>query len=198
MATTQPTIRCLLVILSVALMSTGCASGGGIKDSDPHLVGNRDMNYDHVIVPGVRIGPVGLGTRVSDVVQHLGEPASVARSTFRGPGYDADEVYYYYQDECIEFTWMDSGVEPAVENGLRGINVTCDKWATADGLHVGMPIKDVISHLGAYCPSNRDDGSLIVATKDGIWFDAPNRNGDVTRILVMPVQTTWGGMCSDR
>jgi len=184
------------LISAIALMSAGCA-GDGVKASDPHLVGKRDMNYDHVIVPADRIGPVGLGSKVSEVVQHLGEPDSVSRSTYRGPGITSDEVYYYYRDECIEFTWQDTGLEPTVENGLRGINVTCGKWVTQDGLRVGMPIKDVISHLGAYCASNRDDGSLVVATKTGIWFEAPDRNSDVTRILVMPTQTSWGGMCTD-
>jgi len=197
MAMTHSTIRSLLVILSVALMSAGCATGAGIKDSDPHLVGNRDMNYDHLIVPGTRIGPVGLGSKVSGVVQHLGEPDSVSRSTFRGPGYDADEVYYFYQDECIQFTWLDSGIEPKVENGMRGINVTCGKWATADGVRVGMSVKDVVSHLGAYCASTRDDGSLLISTKEGIWFDAPDRNGAVTRILIVPTMTNWGGMCPE-
>lgn len=198
MTTIYLTIRRFLPALSVALIITGCvSSGGGIKESDPHLVGNRDMNYDHQIVPGVRIGPVRLGGSVSDAIQHLGEPDRAWRSTFRGPGYNADEVYYYYNDECIQFTWSDSGVEPQIENGWRGINVTCDKWQTADGLHVGMPIKDVISHLGQYCASNRSDGSLLVSTKEGIWFDAPNRNSAVTRILVMPASNSWGGMCKD-
>ena len=197
MATTHSMVRCFFEMSAVVLLCAGCVAGGGIKDSDPHLVGKRDMNYDHLIVPGVRIGPVGLGSPVSNVVQHLGEPSNVTRSTFRGPGYDADEVTYYYDDECIQFTWMDSGIEPTVENGLRGINVYCGKWSTADGIHVGTPIKDLISHLGQYCPSNRDDGSLLITTKEGIWYEAPNRNGAISRILVMPVMDNWGGICKD-
>jgi hypothetical protein len=192
--------RLFLATLSVALIIisiTGCASSGGIKATDPHLVGQRDMNYDHLIVPGVRIGPVRLGGSVSDAVQHLGEPDRVFRSTFRGPGYDADEVYYYYNDECIQFTWQDSGVEPLIENGWRGIIVTCAKWTTADGVHAGMPIKEAITHLGQYCPSNRSNGSLLVVTKEGIWFDAANRNSPVSRIIVVPARTDWGGMCKD-
>jgi len=188
--------RLFLAALSVALV-TACAAGSAIRDTDPHLVGERNMNYDHLIVPGYRIGPVAMGGYVIDAVQHLGEPDRVHRSTFRGPGYNADEVYYYYRDECIQFVWEDTGVEPRVESGLRGINVFCDKWQTADGLHVGMPIREVIRHLGQYCASNRNDGTLIVSTKEGIWFDAPDRNGAVTRILVMPRQNSWGGMCRD-
>ncbi len=155
------------------------------------------MNYDHLIVPGYRVGPVRLGGAVSEVVQHLGEPDNVSRSTYRGGGYNADEVYYYYNDECIQFVWQDSGVEPQIENGYRGIMVTCDKWATADGLHVGMPIKDVITHLGAYCSTTRSDGSLLVITKEGIWFSAADRNSPVSAISVDPTETTWQGSCTD-
>jgi hypothetical protein len=190
-------IGLFLFTLSVALIMSGCATSGGIKDTDPHLMGQRDMNCDHLIVPGVRIGPVRLGGSVSDAVQHLGEPDRVYRSTFRGPGYNADEVYYYYNDECIQFTWQDSGVEPLIENGWRGIIVTCNKWSTADGVRVGMPIREVITHLGQYCASNRSNGSLLVSTKEGIWFDSADRNSRVSRILVMPQSNSWGGMCKD-
>ncbi len=173
-----------LASLAAALIIAGCAAD--IKATDPHLVGNRDMNYDHLIVPGDRIGPVRMGSSVSGVVQHLGEPDTVGRSTFRGPGYNADEVSYYYKDECIGFTWEDSGVEPEVESGLRGINVDCDKWATADGLHVGSSLKDVVSRFGEYCPIN-DDGRLVVETKNGIWFWAQYRNSPVSEISVVTV-----------
>lgn len=169
----------------------------GLKASDPHLTGARDMNYDHQIIAGDRVGPVRMGGLVTDAVQHLGNPDRVFRSTFRGPGYSADEVYYNYKDECIQFVWQDSGIEPRIENGLRGINVTCDKWSTPDGLHVGSSMKDVNAHVGRYCPSNRPDGSLIIATKEGIWYEAKDRYSPVTIIRVMPVMNTWQGMCTD-
>ncbi len=153
------------------------------------------MSYDHLIVPGERIGPVRMGGSVSGAVQHLGEPDNVVRSTFRGPGYDADEVHYLYHDECIQFTWIDSGVEPQVESGLRGINVYCDKWATANGLHVGSSLRDVISQIGEYCPSNDDDGSLTVETKSGVWFSAQDRNSPVSEISVVPASSHWD--CKD-
>jgi len=170
----------------------------GAKDSDPHLTGARDMNYDHLIIAGDRIGPVRMGGLVSEAVQHLGNPDRVFRSTFRGPGYFADEVYYnYYKDQCIQFVWMDSGIEPQIEKGLRGINVTCSAWSTPGGLHVGSSMQDVAAQIGEYCASNRSDGSLLIATKKGIWFEAKNRNSPVTIIRVMPVMDNWGGMCKD-
>jgi hypothetical protein len=169
----------------------------GSKSTDPHLNGARDMNYDNLIIAGDRIGPVRMGGLVSDAVQHLGNPDRVFRSTFRGPGYASDEVYYNYKDECIQFTWTDSGIEPTIEKGLRGINVTCGKWTTTDGLHVGSSMKEVGARIGQYCPYTRPNGTLLIATKRGIWFEAKDRNSPVSIIRVMPVMDNWGGMCTD-
>jgi hypothetical protein len=190
-------VRPFLAAVTLSSLLAGCAAGGGIKDSDPHLQGPRDMNYDHLIVPGERIGPASLNGKVSYAVQHLGEPDNVSRSTYRGPGYDADEVYYRYADECIQFTWQDSGVDPTIENGWRGIIVTCDKWKTPTGLHVGSTVQEVVAQLGDYCPTTRDDGSLLIATKSGIWYEAQDRNSPISAIVVVPTASNWGGMCKD-
>ncbi len=165
----------------------------GMKASDPRLTGQRDMNYDHMIIPGDRIGPVRLGGRVSDAVQHLGNPDRVTHFTSQG------EVNYTYfsEGECISFTWSDEGIEPEIEKGWRGIAVTCDKWSTPSGLHVGSSMKEVNAVIGQYCPTHRKDGSLLVASKSGIWFDAKDRNSPVSIIRVMPVMDNWGGMCTD-
>jgi hypothetical protein len=180
--------RCLAGV-AAALFVAGCA-GAGIKATDPHLAGNRDMSYDHLIVPGERIGPVRMGASVSSVVQHLGEPDWVKR-------FLADEVTYGYEDECISFTWEDSGVEPEIESGWRGINVTCDKWKTADGLRVGSSPRDIISQIGTYCADNKKDGTLVIASRSGIWFEAQDRNSPVSEISVVPSSTSWNGMCRD-
>jgi hypothetical protein len=58
-------------------------------------------------------------------------------------------------------------------------------------------MQDVNSHVGAYCPSTRPNGTMIIATKEGIWYEAKNRNSPVTIIRVMPVMDNWGGMCKD-
>ena len=194
----------LMASLSAVLLITGYIGAygyskypKGMKASDPHLTGQRDMNYDHMIVPGDRVGPVQMGGRVIDAVQHLGDPDRVTRSTFRGPGYSSDEVYYYYKDECISFTWEDSGIEPRIESGWRGINVDCDKWRTANGLHVGSSMKDVNNMIGKYCPTIRGDGSMLIITKEGIWFDAKDRNSPVSWIAVVPVTDNWGNACTD-
>ena len=193
----SPLVCLLALVLATRSYSNTWQQNTGVKASDPRLSGTRDMNYDHLIVAGMRVGPVSLGGPVIEAVNHLGEPERVDRSTFRGPGYNADEVHYRYKAECIDFTWQDSGIVPNIENGWRGVNVTCSKWSTSSGLRVGSSMMDVISRIGEYCAHNQSDGELIVATKGGIWFWAENRNSPVERISVVPVASDWGGMCKD-
>jgi hypothetical protein len=199
---TASSTRLILAFIATLLLA-GCETGGGnwhadsgVRDSDPHLNGPRDMNYDHVIVPGDRIGPVSMGGRVEDAIQHLGEPDKVNRSTFRGPGYNADEVYYFYKNECIRFVWIDSGVSPVIESGWRGINVTCSKWSTRGGVHVGLPLRDALRLLAndginRWCETTNNSREITILTLEGVWLEAPNRNGNVTRILVMPRQSSF-------
>lgn len=173
--------------------TAGAATHTGVFASDPHLVGNRDMNYDHLIVPGVRIGPVSLGAAALEAIQHLGEPDSVSR---RSRGLSVD---YYYDSECISFTWLDSGITPRVANGpahiRESIDVTCGKWRTEDGLGVGSPLQDVISLYPEYCLHKEDDGSLLIMTKEGIFFAAKNRNSPVNDISVVTKLADWQGYC---
>jgi hypothetical protein len=182
-------------------LATGCASSSnwqsntGVRPSDPQFTGPRNINYDRLIVPGVRIGPVAMGGEVLATIQHLGQPDRVDRSTI--PGFQP-EVYYNYDDECISFTWIDLGINPKIETGWRGINVTCDKWATLYGARVGMPVQDVVKTFGEWCPRVREDGTLLIATKQGIWFFAQDRNSPVTKISVVPTMTTWNGLCTDQ
>lgn len=202
----KSTLSLLAAPLLAAILLAGCAAGGGtwhpdsgVQESDPHLNGPRDMNYDHLIVPGDRIGPVSLGGRVADAIQHLGEPDRVNRSTFRGPGYSSDEVYYFYSSECINFTWIDSGMNPEIEKGWRGINVSCNKWATRGGVHAGMPLRDALNLLrydgiSRWCETNRESGSILIVTLEGLWLEAPNRNADVNWISVMPRQSRFADM----
>lgn len=176
---------CVFAVLFIS----ACAGGGsfyspddGIKSSDPQLVGSRDMNYDRLIVPGVRIGPVRLGGRVKDAVQHLGRPDRVSRqSETVWPG---DLVIYFYNDECIDFNWTDVGLDPKIWD--YEVRVTCNKWATSAGIRVGMPISEAISMLsGRYCASPTTDGTLSVVLKDqGIELFANNRNAPIRFIRV--------------
>lgn len=159
-----------LSVLALALTLTGSFGVGGQKlksgtrPSDPRLSGSRDMNYDHLIIAGDRIGPVKMGGLVSDAVSHLGNPDKVLRSTFRGPGYPSDEVHYWYKEECIEFVWMDSGINPTIEDGFRGLIVTCGKWSTPSGLRVGSSMQD------SQCSPRS-----VLPIQSARWL-APNRN----------------------
>ncbi|HEY6252003.1 MAG TPA: hypothetical protein VI685_18765, partial [Candidatus Angelobacter sp.] len=104
-----------------------------MKPSDPHLSGPRDMDYDDLIVPGTRIGPVAFGLRVTDAVRHLGNPDHINRRRYEGR---PNSVYYFYKAECIGFYWNDEGVEPVIDPSAE-IIVMCNKWTTSYGVHVG-------------------------------------------------------------
>jgi hypothetical protein len=199
------TYACFLTLasISLALFVTGTGyglvagssdKGKGAKASDPHLTGPRDMNYDHLIVAGERIGPVKMGGSVSDAVQHLGNPSIVKHLPNIPNEVGSNVVYYWYKDECIGFYWQDSGIDPVIEAHAYGINVTCDKWSTPDGLHVGSSVKDVSAHIGRYCPANPSNQpqDLFISTYQGIWYQAKDRNSPVTSIRVMPVGETAG------
>jgi len=186
---------CLSMLLLVVCLH-GCTSAGGsigLRNSDPQLKGQRDLQYDHLIIPGERIGPVHVGDTVTSVVAHLGNPDTV-RHQATAPGYP-DFVHYGYKDECIRFTWQDIGVEPKVDG--HDVSVSCGKWQTKNGLHVGSSVKEVVSEPGEYCAKNEDDGSLLIARKEGIWFYAADRNSPVMRIAILPAREKWNGLCKD-
>lgn len=195
---TRTNARLFWLAIPLTLLALAGCAGTGLRDSDPHLTGARDMNYDHLIVPNQRIGPVRMGGGVSEAVKHLGNPDRVWRSTFRGPGYTSDEVTYRYDEECIRFTWTDSGIDPEIEKGYRGINVTCGKWSTPEGLHVGSSMQDVAAHFSRYCTTNRRDGSLLLMTMEGIWFEARDRYSPVDEISVVPAPQSLSDLgCKD-
>jgi hypothetical protein len=135
-----------------------------------------------------------MGGKVSDAIQHLRQPDRVFRSTFRGLGVNADEVYYYCNSDCLYFVWLDAGIEPRIERGLRGIGVTCDRWTTSSGLHVGSSMKEVTARISQYCPVPTSNG-LLIQSKEGIYFESKDRNSPVSRILLMPANAPWN--CSE-
>ncbi len=205
----HPRLLCLAIVaFGLFLVYYGRAHAGpvkkGAKSSDPRLTGPRDMNYDHTIVPGVRIGPVRMGGLVSDAVQHLGNPDKVWR-TKPGPGLpSSDEVRYWYKDECISFSWQDHGIDPTIDEvgwGRFAMVVWCNKWSTPDGIQVGSSMRDLSSHLGEYCASNADLGNgdtLMIVTKQGAWYYSKGRNSPIDSISVVPATNTWNGMCNDK
>lgn len=190
-------LACCLV---ATLTETASPRGGAdyhrhvkMRSSWPHLNGERDMNYDHLIVPGNRIGPVEMGGSVQDAVNHLGNPDSIDwladGDTIGGNG----EVYYEYKKECIWFAWVDQGLDPKIESGMRGINVTCDQWRTADGIHVGVQPTDAVHDR--YCAIN-SGGDMEIELLNGIEFIAKDRYSPIKEISVVPQHDKWW-LCHD-
>jgi len=164
-----------------------------MKSSWPHLTGARDMNYDNLIVPGVRIGPVALGGSVEEVVRHLGNPDYINLGTFSG---STDAVRYIYNTECIWFTWHDSGLDPKVDVGGVGgevIGVDCDKWRTAAGAHVGSLPSEAVH--GEYCSRTMDKGDMYIEQLSGIEFAVNDRYSPIKQISVTPSHTQWWRGC---
>jgi hypothetical protein len=179
-------------LLAVGLLLTGgCAEeyhgvkvekDTGVRASDPNLIGPRIKTLDHLIVPANRVGPVILGGYVQDAIQHLGQPEYVWRQKFDQDSYGS--VYYRYKDDCLEFSWIDSAVSPTV---LGQIIVQCGKWATKDGVSVGMPLVQALQLIGRYCEQFRQDG-IEIFSQNGLWLTANHRNDVVRGIGVWSVK----------
>lgn len=195
----------LLTTLALMLFSAGYdqtygkgRDKSGLRPSDPQYDGPRDMNYDHVIIPGDRIGPMRLGGSVRDALRHLGNPDIVSREVCGGVRpCPPDTLYYWYtKNECTFFSFTDSGIDPEITS----MGATCVKWSTQDGVHVGTPMSELSSRLGVYCAvtmNSRGDHNLRILTKQGIWYEAKNRNSPVTMIGVQPAMNTWNGICRE-
>lgn len=176
--TDPPLLR--LGVFCFALFITGAYGGSGknpkgLRPSDPQLTGPRDTNYDHVIVPGERIGPVRLGGLVSDAVKHLGNPDSVYHN-----GSPTYSVEYAYKEGCLHFRWIDSGAEPVIDGVVW---VRCGTFSTSEGLQVGSSMQDVIGRVAKYCSRSDGNGYLEIQI-DGLSFGFVHRNSTVDQITV--------------
>ena len=167
-----------------AALLTGCASG--LLAADPQLNGPRNSNYDHVIVAGERVGPVRLGGLVTDAVAHLGNPDRVFHM--------ANQVDYVYNSECVQFHWANTGLSPTITSA----SVSCGKWSAADGLHVGLAITDYHPPT-ELCTFIFDTGYIRITGKNGILYEAENRNSPIKFIYVINPISRWNGMsgCQD-
>jgi hypothetical protein len=176
----------LYLFFAFAAFASACGSlpNSGLAESDPHLVGPRDLNYDHAIVPGQRIGPAEVSGTVGDVVQKLGNPDRLHRGIYGDP---TVVRYIYETNDCIWFDWSDSGVDPKI-NG-SGVHTDCAKFHTRTGIRVGMPLREALKLLpseGIYhwCEHTGSEGSLAIIAREGLELDAKNRNSVVSQITV--------------
>lgn len=185
-------VRNVFCAAACAALLLSCASDGDdIRDVPQAPPGS----FDTTIIPGLRVGPVAMGGYVDEIVARFGKPDRQERSTFRGPGYDADEVYYYYDRYCTRFTFYDKGLRPQVQSGMRGIHATCNRWALANGLRVGSSIQDVVRVMGEPgkvfdCKSGREAECALWYTS-GVVFKTRDRNSPVYDIYIVPSGTHW-------
>ena len=165
--------------LGLILLLSGCAT--------PHTSGTGPPDY--LIVPRVRIGPVGIGTEISKVRSVLGSPDRESR--YKEP-YEkgVDIVWNYYNSYCLHFQYAEKGLSPVVNWGISprwGITATCNRWKTAEGIHVGNQIAEVIRTYGEPdyldgCNSGRPE--CLLYYKSGICFKSERRDGPITEISI--------------
>lgn len=172
---------CALAVLCTLPLQTSC-----MAIPEEAAAASSIADYDNLIVPGVRVGPVALGGSVKEIMAKIGQPSSSKR--WRGVG-GHDEVRYTYDRHCLKFTWADEGLDPQVERGLRGIHATCSRWHTAEGIHVGSSIQDVVN---AYGPPHATLGNCdgrdvcMLGYSNGLRFQANDRNSPIVDIWVNP------------
>jgi len=167
-------------------MAAGCAG------APPEPAGQQD--FDNLIVPGQRIGPVAPGGYVDEVVKKLGEPDRVRSNTKRDPSKadDADTFIHVYNRYCINFPWVDKGLRPTIAYGFWGVNATCNRWKTDKGIAVGNSIQDVIK---AHGEPNKVEGcgaggdpECVLMYNSGVWFRTRDRNSPVREINIVPAR----------
>jgi len=189
------------IIAFAAALTTAMPFAG--KSAFSSEVGAEGFEYK--IFPGNSIGPVTIGATVHEVISKLGRPSRKLRDTYRDQNISADLITLIYRQHCISFSFYDSGVRPKIENAKLtkttdtppkfllsdrhlAIKVTCPLWQTADGLHVGSTIKEVLEKLGTpdidlNCNSDRPECTLVY--QEGIWFRTRNRHSPVFEIGVL-------------
>jgi hypothetical protein len=172
-----------LALLAVA----GCATQGTEHRAVTNYsagAAHGDGNYDHLIIAGVRIGPLYVDLPVSDVVKHLGSTKYV----FSDP-YQPALHRQYYDSECIQFFWTDRGLEPKIQDRLK---VFCAKWNTPNGSSVGMTIQQIIQRegggyviYGTCTGATKTFGDSCVLQYPGVVFWAASRNVPIDHIELL-------------
>lgn len=125
-----------------------------------------------LIVPGGRIGPVGLGDSEAMVARVLGQPAQREAT--------ADGRWMTWPRDGLE-AWFRGG--RVVRIMVRGNPA----YRTAEGIGVGADRERVLAAYGGAYQAEEDAESLIISFRIGIAF-ALDRGGRVTAVLVFPAR----------
>jgi len=177
----------LAVLYKIAVFAIPLMFVEGLSAQNITTKSTPSLDFDNLIVPGVRIGPVAMGGNVQEIVSKLGNPKKISRSTYRGYGYDADEVYYSYRGKYdVLFVWEDTGLRPVVENGYRGITTWSEYWVTEKGIHIGSSTEDIERAYGEPDKFRIESDGIYLDYNIGVVFFVKDRNSPVYCIYVMP------------
>jgi hypothetical protein len=139
---TDPSSRHRAVALAlVAAFAAGCQQGAA-PGSPPEPA--PTPRFDHVILPGQRVGPVSLGMTDDALIAVEGKAERRVDRT--------DEVEYRYADFNV--------VVDTDTHRVTRILVTSGQYALEVGVSVGMKDGEVVSLMGGSC--NPDDRPIVV------------------------------------
>lgn len=126
---------------------------------------------DMLIVPGVRIGPVNLGTTYAEIYKRFGDPGQTSFS-------DNDAIINYFYPGFVVT------VEKASDKIIQ-VTTSDPKYATASGIKVGISRLVAAKKLGVPAGDCDSHVGCNYWSGDGLWLDvAADQN--VKSIWVVP------------
>jgi hypothetical protein len=175
-----PHIQALATTFVVSMLLLGCGNSSivrGLQPSDTQFSGKPDLNYDHIIVPGKRIGPVEFGGSVKAALAHLGNPDKVEDYAS-----DHSVLWYTFSSECLTLIFNDNNLDPTVAD----VSVRCDKWATKTGIRVGLTVDQAIEKLSLETASCAvlSGKTVYIIDKRGMMLFALHKNAPIRDIRI--------------
>ncbi|PRY44074.1 hypothetical protein CLV58_10343 [Spirosoma oryzae] len=148
-------LACLPVLLWACQPKKTTEQSSGRSDVDSVQAKMESVN-DFRIVPGLRVGPVRYSTSEAELLRLLGPAVVTVGDSIDGAEGDvligttlykntADQLQILYQDSAQrqhpELVLIRPYVTDADGNPLPDVKPT--RWSTADGVRIGMPLKEL-------------------------------------------------------
>ena len=130
------------ITISTGAMSTGAEANSSRQD-------DQTKEQAQLIVPGKRVGQIGLGAKRAEVVEKLGKPEAASYGAERFP-VDSLPAKYYLHFKDLSFLIKDDRVSQ--------ITVSKPRWKLANGVGVGASEEQVKKTVGAKFQLRKNSG----------------------------------------
>ena len=147
------------------------------------------MPIDHLVKPGVGLGPLRLGMSMDEVRALLGEPPIISQSTKDEDGYD--DLAWVYEEHDLELTFdedfdsrlhsIETEHEHATLEGVAFIGMSDEEFLEATFGALGKPTLD--DHLGE---------GLVCYMWDEANMQVFTLRGSVISLVIMPLYDDAG------